>query len=133
METVALTPETMATLTQMAHDFYPHDRIADALYLVAVKGYDTAEAAPEIEVGIAAINSAAVAKGKVSYLAIGCERDRVDILRNMEDSAFFNCKSSFFRSPSRLEMLSFFVLPSSINFNRFSGSVSRLVSLAISF
>ena len=89
LETVALTPETMATLTQMARDIYPHDRIADEFYVVAIKGYDTAEAAPEIEEGIAALNAAAVGMGHASYLAMGWERDRVDVLRSLEETAFF--------------------------------------------
>jgi hypothetical protein len=88
-EVVALKPESMATLVQMARDIYPHDRIADQFYVVAVKGYDTSEAAPEIEAGIAELNAAAVAKGHASYLAMGWERDRVDALRGIEESAFF--------------------------------------------
>ena len=31
----------MATLVQMARDIYPHDKVADEFYVVAVKGYDT--------------------------------------------------------------------------------------------
>jgi len=89
METSALKPETMATLVQMARDIYPHDRVGDEYYVIAVKGYDTAEAAPGIEEGIAALNAAAEAKGHTSYLGAGWERDRVDILRGMEDSPFF--------------------------------------------
>lgn len=88
-EVVALKPETMATLVQMARDIYPHDRIADEYYVVAVKGYDTAEGSAEIEAGIAEVNAAAVAAGQASYLAIGWEKDRVDVLRSIEDSAFF--------------------------------------------
>jgi hypothetical protein len=89
METVAIKPETMATLVQMARDIYPHDRIADEFYVVAVKGYDTAEAAPMIEEGIAALNAAAVGAGHASYLAAGWEDARVAILRGLEQSAFF--------------------------------------------
>ncbi|SHG67031.1 twin-arginine translocation signal domain-containing protein [Marivita hallyeonensis] len=89
METAALQPETMATLVQMARDIYPHDQVADEYYVLAVKGYDTADAADAIEAGIAALDAAAQGKGFDSYLAIGWERDRVDILRGMEDSAFF--------------------------------------------
>ncbi len=88
-EVVALTPESMATLVQMARDIYPHDRIADEFYVIAVKSYDTAEAAAEIEAGIAELNAAAVAKGHANYLAAGWERDRVDVLRSMETSPFF--------------------------------------------
>lgn len=88
-ELTHLKPETFAALVQMARDIYPHDRIADQHYVVAVKGYDTAEAAPEIETGIAALDAAAKAGGHAGYLAAGWERDRVDILRSIEDSPFF--------------------------------------------
>jgi hypothetical protein len=89
METVALKPETMATLVQMARDIYPHDQVSDEYYVVAVKGYDTVEAAEGIEAGIAALDAAAQGKGYANYLSVGWERDRVDILRGMEDSPFF--------------------------------------------
>lgn len=88
-ETAALKPETMATLVQMARDIYPHDQVGDEYYVVAVKGYDTAEAAEGIEAGIAKLNAAAQAVGHDSYLAMGWERDRVDVLRGMEDDPFF--------------------------------------------
>ncbi|KMW58011.1 Tat (Twin-arginine translocation) pathway signal sequence domain protein [Candidatus Rhodobacter oscarellae] len=89
METTALQPETMATLVQMARDIYPHDQVGDEFYATAVKGYDTEDAAPGIEQGIAKLNAAAQASGHGSYLAMGWERDRVDILRAMEGDAFF--------------------------------------------
>lgn len=89
METTALKPETMATLIQMARDIYPHDHVGDEFYAIAVKGYDTADAADAVEAGIAALNAAARGKGHADYLSIGWERDRVDILRAVEDSAFF--------------------------------------------
>ena len=40
VELKALSPETMASLIQMARDIYPHDRIADRIYAIAVKGHD---------------------------------------------------------------------------------------------
>lgn len=89
METAALTPETMATLIQMARDIYPHDHVADEYYAIAVKGYDSAEVAEGIEAGIAKLNEAAQAAGHDNYLAMGWERDRVDVLRAMEDDPFF--------------------------------------------
>lgn len=89
MEVTHLQPATMATLIQMARDIYPHDHVADEYYAAAVKGYDTADAAPAIEAGIAALDAAARGKGHPSYLGTGWERDRVDILRSMEESAFF--------------------------------------------
>lgn len=89
LETKYLKPETMATLIQMARDIYPHDKIGDEFYATAIKGYDTSEQAEAVEAGIAALNAAAAGKGHASYLAIGWERDRVEILRAMEDSSFF--------------------------------------------
>ena len=89
VETTNLTPETFATLVQMARDIYPHDKVGDEYYVTAVKGYDSADAAAGIEAGIAALNAAAQGKGFDNYLAVGWERDRVDILRGMEESAFF--------------------------------------------
>ena len=89
MEVEHLAPDTMATLIQMARDIYPHDHVADEFYAIAVKGYDTTDAAPMVEAGIAGLNAAAQGKGHASYIGAGWERDRVDILRGMEDSAFF--------------------------------------------
>ncbi|WP_210530172.1 Twin-arginine translocation pathway signal [Rubellimicrobium arenae] len=89
VEVATLKPETMATLVQMARDIYPHDRIPDDRYVVAVKGYDTPEQAPMIEEGIAALNAAARGQGFDSYLAAGWEDDRVEMLKAMEQSEFF--------------------------------------------
>ena len=89
LEVTNLKPGTMATLVKMARDIYPHDRIADEFYVIAVKGYDTTEAAPGIEAGIAALNAAAQGAGHADYLSIGWEDDRVALLRAMEGSAFF--------------------------------------------
>ncbi|MAS13878.1 MAG: Twin-arginine translocation pathway signal [Nitratireductor sp.] len=88
-ETEHLVPETFATLVQMARDIYPHDHVSDEFYVIAVKGYDTAEAAPGIEAGIAALDAAARGRGYARYLAVGWERDRVDLLRAIEEGAFF--------------------------------------------
>ncbi len=85
-----LKPDTMATLVQMARDIYPHDRVGDEYYVVAVKGYDMPDAADEIEAGIAALNGAAQDKGFDELpLETGWERTASTILRGMEDSAFF--------------------------------------------
>ncbi|MDK3075007.1 twin-arginine translocation signal domain-containing protein [Sedimentitalea sp. JM2-8] len=89
LEVEHLKPETMATLIQMARDIYPHDQVGDQFYATAVKGHDSAEAAPGIEDGVAALNAAAKNLGYGRYLDIGWERDRVDLLRSLEDSAFF--------------------------------------------
>jgi len=89
MEVRHLQPGTMATLIQMARDIYPHDRIADEYYAAAVKGYDAEDQAAMVEAGVAALDAAAIGKGHASYLAMGWERDRVDVLRAMADSPFF--------------------------------------------
>ncbi|KAF0675169.1 Twin-arginine translocation pathway signal [Profundibacterium mesophilum] len=88
-ELSALQPRTMATLVQMARDIYPHDQIGDAHYVTAVKSYDAADQAEGIEAGIAELDAAAQAMGHQSYLDIGWERDRVDVLRSIEESDFF--------------------------------------------
>lgn len=89
MEVKELQPNTMATLIQMARDIYPHDHVGDEFYAAAVKGYDDAEKAEMVESGIAALDAAAAGAGYAAYLAVGWEQDRVDILRGMEKSPFF--------------------------------------------
>lgn len=91
VEVTALKPATMATLIQMARDIYPHDRIADEFYAIAVKAHDTAAAKSTdhlalIEGGIADLDAKA---GPGGYLGIGWEKDRVALLRRIEGSAFF--------------------------------------------
>lgn len=88
-EVEALKPETFATLVQMARDIYPHDQIGDEYYVIAVKGYDTAEGAKTIEDGINKLNAMASIDGHDNYLSAGWERDRVDVLRHMENDEFF--------------------------------------------
>ena len=85
----ALKPDSFATLVQMARDIYPHDQVADEYYVIAVKGYDTPQEVDAAEAGIEMLNGAARGKGFGRYLDVGWERDRVDILRGIEDSAFF--------------------------------------------
>jgi hypothetical protein len=89
LEVTTLKPETMATLIQMARDIYPHDRIADSFYAIAVKGYDDPAEAPLIEEGIAALNAAAQGAGYDDYLSVGWESDRVALLKGMAESPFF--------------------------------------------
>ncbi len=89
IEVQHLKPETMATLIQMARDIYPHDHVGDEFYAAAVKGYDAAENRNKVEAGVAALNAAAVGKGHPSYVETVWERDRAAILRDMEESPFF--------------------------------------------
>jgi hypothetical protein len=91
LEVSALQPQTMKTLILLARDIYPHDRIPDRFYAVAVKGHD-AKAGKDaghkalIEGGIAALDKAAGAKG---YLGLGWEDERVKLLRKIEGTPFF--------------------------------------------
>lgn len=89
MEVVHLRPQTMATLIQMARDIYPHDHVGNQYYAAAVKGYDSDERAEMVEAGVAALDAAARGRGFASYAETAWERDRVDILRDMEDGDFF--------------------------------------------
>ena len=89
LEVTTITPAQMATLVQMARDIYPHDRISDEFYALAVKGYDSADHAADIASGVAMLDSAAVGKGFANYNAVGWEDDRVALLRSVETTAFF--------------------------------------------
>ncbi len=89
LEVTTLKPETMATLIVMARDIYPHDRLGDEFYAVAMKGYDTPDEAAAIEAGIAGLDAAAQGAGYASYAAVPWEADRVAILREMQASPFF--------------------------------------------
>jgi len=94
VEVKALSPETMATLVQMARDIYPHDTFGDELYAAAVKGHDDKAAEDAdykmmIENGVASLNSAAQKMGHTDYLATGWEADRTAILKSIEAEPFF--------------------------------------------
>jgi len=94
LETKGLTPETVQTLIQAARDIYPHDKVSDRFYAVAIKGYDTkAVADPKvkslIEDGVAKLNAAAKSAHGTAYVEVGWEEDRVAILRQVESTPFF--------------------------------------------
>ncbi|OYU37409.1 MAG: Twin-arginine translocation pathway signal [Pseudorhodobacter sp. PARRP1] len=89
LEVTVITPEQMATLMQMARDIYPHDKVGDQYYAIAVKGYDSADSKDMVAAGIDELNAAAVAQGHASYLAIGWEKDRVKVLQAIETGVFF--------------------------------------------
>ncbi len=89
VEVGTITEHQMATLLQMARDIYPHDRLGDRFYAVAVKSYDSEDAKDAVSQGIAALDAAAVQAGFDDYLSVGWEADRVAILRRIEDTPFF--------------------------------------------
>lgn len=88
-EVSVITPEQMATLVQLARDTYPHDRIADKFYVVAVKGYDSEDNKALVAEGTAALDAAAKAQGHETYASIGWEEDRVKVLQAIEGTTFF--------------------------------------------
>jgi hypothetical protein len=94
LEVKALKPETARTLVVIARDIYPHDRLADRFYAVAVKGYDEKAGKDpatlaSFEEGVAALDAAAKAAHGVPYADVGWEAQRVALLRNIQDGAFF--------------------------------------------
>ena len=94
LEVKALKPETAHTLIRLARDIYPHDRLADQFYAVAVKGYDEKSAKDpttlaKFEGGVAAPDATAKAAYGVAYADVGWEADRVALLRHIQDGAFF--------------------------------------------
>jgi hypothetical protein len=94
LETKAIAPATMQTLIQVARDIYPHDRLPDRFYAIAVKDYDTKAATdPQlkalIENGIAGLNQAAKKAHGKAYIELGWEEDRVPLLRQIENTPFF--------------------------------------------
>lgn len=91
LEATSLKPDTVATLIRMARDTYPHDRLPDRFYAIAIKGHDTKSAEDEaykalIEDGVADLDNRA---GSVGYRGLGWEEERVAILRDIQDSKFF--------------------------------------------
>ena len=89
LEATALKPDTLATLIKMARDIYPHDKVPDQYYAVAVKGYDAEDKKDLVAAGIAELDAAAVAQGHADYLSIGWEEDRVKVLQAVESTVFF--------------------------------------------
>jgi hypothetical protein len=90
----ALKPETLKTLARVARDVYPHDRLADHYYIIAVTPWDAKAAADAnvkalIEGGIALLDENARARYKAPYAAVAWEEQRVALLHEIEQSEFF--------------------------------------------
>jgi hypothetical protein len=89
LEVKALKPETARTLVKLARDIYPHDRLADRFYAVAVKGYDEKAGKDPatlaaFEGGVAALDADAKAAHGVAYADVGWEAERVALLRPIQ-------------------------------------------------
>jgi hypothetical protein len=99
LETKTLPPETMRTLIVLARDIYPHDRLADRYYAIAIKGWDekaASDAATKdmIIAGIVALDASAKAAHGVGYADVAWEVDRVALLRPISEGAFFQAVRS---------------------------------------
>src|ERR1700755_3106642 len=78
----ALSPATLKTLVKVARDIYPHDRLTDHYYIVAIKPWDgkaATDAAVKtmINEGINRLDSDARDPHKAPYAAVPWESDRV--------------------------------------------------------
>lgn len=89
MELEAITGRQMATLLQMARDVYPHDRVGDEYYAIAVKGYDSAERKDFVARGVAMLDRLARERGAPGYIETKWEENRVALLRRIEGGDFF--------------------------------------------
>jgi hypothetical protein len=86
----------MPTLVKVARDLYPHDRLPDSIYEIAVATIDgqladDAGAKPGLGQGVAELDAAAVKLKGSPYLALANEQDRIEVLKQLEQS-----KSAFF-------------------------------------
>ena len=91
LDVKGLKPETMKTLILVARDIYPHDKVADRYYAIAMKGYDDKAAGnpamkAEIEGFVAALDGAA---GEGGYIGSPWEADRVALLKNQSADPMF--------------------------------------------
>jgi hypothetical protein len=94
LEVKALKPTTMVTLIKMARDIYPHDRLADRYYAVAMKSYDEkagkdAAFRADVEKNVADLDALAMKQHKLAYAAVGWESQRVNLLRTIQKGKFF--------------------------------------------
>src|SRR5262245_1255377 len=88
-----LKPDTMRTLIKMARDIYPHDRLADRFYAVAMKSYDDKAGSDPatrqmIEENVAGLDELARRRHGVPYVDVGWEGERVALLQQIERGGF---------------------------------------------
>jgi hypothetical protein len=92
LDVKGLKPETMKTLILIARDIYPHDKVADKYYAVAMKSYDDKaatdpKAKADVEGFVAALDGAA---GPGGYLGVGWESQRVALLKAESQNPMFD-------------------------------------------
>lgn len=93
-EAGTLTPATMKTLLKMARDIYPHDFLGDSYYITAIKPWDDKAAKDPaikslISDGVTRLDQEANDRHKMPYVQVAWENDRVALLQQIEQSAFF--------------------------------------------
>lgn len=88
-EVTTISEHEMATLIQMARDIYPHDKVGDEYYVVAMKGYDAEGSKTMVAEGVAALDKMAKSAGANSYIETKWEDSRVGLLKQIEDDGFF--------------------------------------------
>lgn len=90
LESTGLRPTTLQTMIQMARDIYPHDRLADRFYAIAIKDFDVKSArdasmAAMLEAGVADLDRRAGG----SYAALKDYPQRLALLKAIESGPFF--------------------------------------------
>jgi hypothetical protein len=91
LDVKGLQPQTMKTLILVARDIYPHDKVPDRYYAIAMKSWDEKAAKDpaaraQMESFIAGLDDAA---GKGGYAGLGWESQRVALLRAISNSPVF--------------------------------------------
>jgi hypothetical protein len=91
LDVKGLQPGTMKTLILIARDIYPHDKVPDRFYAIAMKAHDEKAASDpatkaQFEAFVAGLDAAA---GKGGYTGVGWESQRVALLRGVSASPVF--------------------------------------------
>ncbi len=89
-----LGPAVGKTLLVMARDIFPHDRISDRYYMLAIEPYEAKAAKdPELKTllveGVKSLDALARARFKKPYAEVPTEAERVSLLYGIERGAFF--------------------------------------------
>ena len=86
--------DTFTTLIQVSRDIYPHDKLEDNFYAKVVEGFDSAAGKSKadkdlFENGLVGLEQASMGKYNKKYRDIGWETQRVQLLRDIEKTTFF--------------------------------------------
>jgi hypothetical protein len=94
LASTSLQARSLPTLIKMARDIYPHARLQDRFYAVAIKGIDEnaakdAKLKELLETGVADLDKRATAAHGVAYARVKDSAQRVAILKSIETTPFF--------------------------------------------